>query len=110
MIVSGNPFSGGDPISQWTTVETIGYWEAIGKKLATNLLLSMVKLPIPDPSQYFYTKRYITWQLFKVYIPFYEVCYDDCTNIEVSREGIGKGETGKTKKVIVKTIDVLSTI
>jgi RHS repeat-associated protein len=104
-ILEGPPFVGGDPIGQWTTQEKIGYWEAVSHKLAVTLLLSTIKFPIPDLFQYTYIIRFTTWQLFNIYIPFYEVCYDDCG--EETREYIGKSATGKTQKVILNIRDIM---
>jgi len=104
-IIYGDPIAGGDPIREWETQEKIGYWEAFSKKLLVEYLLSKLKVPVPNLDSYEYTIRYTTWQLLKVYIDYWNVCYDDCTDKETSREYLGKGDTGKTKEVIINQLD-----
>ena len=101
-IVIGDPHAGGDPIRQWKTELKIGYYDAVAKWLLIEMLLSKSKLPIPNIGRYEYTVQHTIWQLFKEYIDYWEVCYDDCSNVETSRQYIGKGETGKTKEIILE--------
>jgi len=105
-IIFSNPVPGGDPLREWTTEEKIGYWDAVAQRLAVELFLSRLKVPVPNPSVYEYAIRYTTWQLLKLYVHYWEICYDDCAGEETSKTYIGKGATGKTEAVIVNQRDV----
>jgi RHS repeat-associated protein len=106
-IVFGDPYAGGDPIRQWETEKRVGYYEAVGKWLLVEILLARVKLPIPNVGRYEYTVHHIIWQLFREYVDYWEICYDECTDEETSRKYIGRGETGKTQRLIAKQWDEL---
>jgi RHS repeat-associated protein len=104
-IIWGEPYGGGDPLRQWETEYTIGYWETMSKWLLVEAILGKSKLPIPNVGKYEYTIRHTIWQLFKEFIDYWKVCYDDCTNEETSLTYIGRGETGKTQGQILKQWD-----
>ena len=106
-IVFGDPYGGGDPIRQWETENRMGYYEAVAKWLLVEILLRKSKIPIPNVGRYEYTVQHTIWQLLKEYVDYWEVCYDDCTDEEISREYIGRGETGKTQDIILKQWDEL---
>ena len=106
-IVLGNPYAGGDSLRQWETEVRFGYWEAVAKKLAVEVLLTRIKLPLPNLGKYEYTIKHTIWQLFKEYIDAWKICYDDCTDEVTSREYVGRGETGKRQTVILKQWDEL---
>ncbi len=103
----GVPHSAGDPLRQWRSEEKIGYWNAVSKWLLFEAIIARVKLPIPNIGKYEYTIRHTIWQLLKEYIDYWEVCYDDCTHEETSRNYMRSGETGKTQQVILKQWDEL---
>lgn len=105
-IISSNPVPGGDPLKEWVTEEKNGYQDAVAEWMLMELILSRSKLPLPNPGVYEYTIRFTTWQLLKLYVHYWEVCYDDCTGEETSKTSLGKGETGKTEAVIVNERDI----
>jgi RHS repeat-associated protein len=101
-----NPVAGGDPLREWIEIEKIGYWDALIQYVGVELILSRLKLSVPNLGIYEYTTRYTTLQLLKVYVNYWELCYDDCTGEMISKTHIGKGETGKTESVIVSLQEV----
>jgi len=106
----GDPYLGGDPLGLRYEEKEIGYYDAVFKRLLWQFTLAKLiklsklsKLPIPIHSPNFTYQLHITiYQKFKEYIQYYEVCYDDCTNEEISREYLGPLETGKTGEMILK--------
>jgi RHS repeat-associated protein len=105
-IIISDPIPGGNPLAEWLTEKKIGYRDAVAQKILFEIILAKSKLPHPDLSFFEYKIRFTTWQLLKVYIFYWEVCYDDCTGEETSRTLLGKGETGKTEPVIVNQKEV----
>ena len=105
----GDPYLGGDPLGLRYEEETVGYIDAVLRKLlweySLNRLLRRLKLsitvPVPSPDFEYYV-YFTIYQEFKEYIRYYEVCYDDCTNEEISKKDLSSGETGKTGEVILK--------
>jgi len=99
-IVYGEPVPGGGPIAWRYEKEKIGYWEAVAQRVAWELLVSrLTKLPIITPT-FSYILRHTTYATYYLYVQYWEVCYDDCTGEEISRDPLEPCKIDRTIEII----------
>jgi hypothetical protein len=96
------PHPGGDPIAEWPQVRTEGKLQAMLRWWTLTMIENMFKVRVPIPMEYFkYMEHHTIFQKFYLYVDFYEVIYDDCTNKEIKRTPLPSGKINRTKDVIV---------
>ena len=109
-IVEGIPYLNTiKPLKEYQKERVIGYYNAALRKVGITILMTRLPIRVPDLSKFDYLVRVSQVQLCEYYIPFEEVCYDECDK-EVSRKHLKPGRTLKKEEVIVDEYDIIRSL
>jgi uncharacterized protein RhaS with RHS repeats len=105
----GEPVPGKDPVGWRNEEKTIGYWDAVAQRLLYEYLVAKLtgiakKIGVPLPPvltpTFTYIIRHRIYVKYYYYVQYWEVCYDDCTGDEISRDELEAGKIDRTIETI----------